>query len=147
MTHFTRLLAATVCLLTFTGFASAKSVEFVAATPEAEQSSVVRLGKPLDCKVDSCPKEEEVAAPAPVKTDKPLVDAYGMPTSMPALIRGSETSQEVVVSAPKKAKPAASEAKPAADETKTASTETKSSSKKSAKAKPADDKGGEINAE
>ena len=108
MARFTRLFLATVCLLTFAQSAGARSVEMVADTPKAEQASVIYFGKPLDCKIDTCPKkEEETAAPAPVKTDKPLVDAYGMPTGLPALIRGSETSQEVTVSVPKKAKPAA----------------------------------------
>jgi hypothetical protein len=136
MKHFTRLLLATVCMLTFAGHAGAKSVEKMADTPKAEQASVVHFGKPLDCKVDNCPKEEEkVAAPAAAKTGKPLVDAYGMPTNMPTLLRGSEASQEVVISAPRKAKPAASatDSKPAASETKTASSETKTSTKKPAK--------------
>jgi hypothetical protein len=135
MKHFTRLLLATVCILTFAGHAGAKSVEMIAATPEAEQNSVVHLGKPLDCSVDVCPKvKDEAAAPAPVKTDKPLVDAYGMPTNMPTLIRGSETSQEVVISAPRKVKPAA----PAA-----ASPAPSSPSDDSAEAKPAKASGGE----
>jgi hypothetical protein len=108
MKHFTRLLLATVCTLTFTGIAGA------AGTRGAERSSIIHLGKPLDCKVDICPKVEEAKAPAPAKTEKPLVDAYGMPTNMPTLIRGSETSPEVSVSMPRKVKPAAA---PAATET------------------------------
>jgi hypothetical protein len=144
MKHFTRLLVATVCTLTFVGYAGAKSVEKMADTPKAEQASVVHLGKPLDCKVDKCPVEEEkVAAPAPVKTDKPLVDAYGMPTSMPTVIRGSETNQEVVVSAPRKAKPSAATSDTEAAKSETASAEKTSSTKKPAKTKPkkADDSG------
>lgn len=114
MMHFTRLLLATVCLLTFTGYAGANSVQKMADTPKAQQISVVHFGKPLDCKVDNCPKKkEEVAAPAPVTTDKPLIDAYGMPTNMPAQIRGSDPAQQVTVSAPRKPKPVT----PAADAT------------------------------
>jgi hypothetical protein len=149
MKHFTRLLLATVCALTFAGYAGAKSVENVAETPKAEQASVVHLGKPLDCKVDVCPKvEEKAAAPAPVKTDKPLIDAYGMPTNMPTSIRGSDASQEVVISAPRKAKPAAaaSDAQPAKSDTKPASSETTSSTKKPAKA-PAPDNPDKIKTE
>jgi hypothetical protein len=118
MKHFTSLLLATVCALTFAGIAGA------AGTRGAERSSIIYLGKPLDCKVDICPKVEEAKAPTPAKLEKPLVDAYGMPTNMPTLIRGSETSPEVSVSMPRKVKPAAA---PAATET-------------SADAKPAQEK-------
>jgi hypothetical protein len=136
MKHFTRLLLATVCMLTFAGHAGAKSVQKMADTPKAEQASVVHFGKPLDCKVDKCPEEKKaVAAPAPVSTDKPLVDAYGMPTNMPTQIRGSDASQQVTVSAPRKVKTAASTSSStaASSETKTASSDAKPSAKKPAK--------------
>jgi hypothetical protein len=108
MARITRLFLTTVCMLTFAQGAGARSVEKIADTPKAEQASLLYFGKPLDCKIDTCPKKEETAAPAPVKTDKPLVDAYGMPTNMPTLIRGSEVSQQVTVSVPRKASSAAS---------------------------------------
>jgi hypothetical protein len=125
MACFTRLFLATVCLLTFAESAAARSVEMMADTPKAEQASVIYFGKPLDCKIDTCPKkEEDAAAPAPVKTDKPLVDAYGMPTNLPTLIRGSDVSQQVTVSVPRKAKPAETTpaSTPASSESKSSST-------------------------
>jgi hypothetical protein len=149
MARITRLFLATVCMLTFAEGAGARSVEKMADTPKAEQHSLLHFGKPLDCKVDTCPKkEEEVAAPAPVKTDKPLVDAYGMPTNLPTLIRGSETAQEVVLTTPRKAKPAASES--TSSETKTASKSKTASKTKTASApakKTNSEEAGEIKSE
>lgn len=94
MTSFKQLFAASVCLLTFNLPAGAGSIQVVGDTAIVDQSSIIRLGKPLDCSVDACPvaKVEQVEAP----TSGALVDAFGMPTKMPTILRGGQSSDETL---------------------------------------------------
>jgi hypothetical protein len=106
-----RLLLATVSLLTFAAPASSSSVVMLASTPKSEQGSIIYRGEPLDCSVDACPKAEPVAEAA-APTSGALVDAFGMPTKMPNILRGGQSGDDVVIMAPSAA-PAKTEDKPA----------------------------------
>ena len=103
MKSIQRLLLATVSLLTFAAPALSSSVVMLASTPKADQGSIIYRGEPLDCAVDVCPKAapvEEASAPA----SGAMVDAFGMPTKMPTLLRGGQSSDDaVVIMAPKPA--------------------------------------------
>lgn len=98
MNNLHRLFLATVCLLTFAAPAPAASVQIMAETPKAQQASIVYLGKPIDCKIEICPKEEAVEEPK--AKGGALVDAFGMPSKMPTVIRGGQSSDDVVIAAP-----------------------------------------------
>jgi hypothetical protein len=100
-----RLMLATVSLLTFAAPALSSSVVMIDSTPKAGHSSIIYLGRPLDCSVDDCPKAEpvvETAAPA----SGAMVDAFGMPTKMPTILRGGQSSDDTVIMAPTAAQPA-----------------------------------------
>ncbi len=105
MKSFQRLLLATVGLLTFAAPAAAQPFETVNFKQGAEHGSFIYLGRPLDCSVDICPKPEE-AAEGPAPKSRAMVDAFGMPTNMPTVLRGGESSDSPVVMAPKEAAPA-----------------------------------------
>ena len=106
MKSIQRLLLATVSLLTFAAPASSNSVVTLASTPKADQGSIIYRGEPLDCAVDVCPKAEPVEE-AKAPASGAMVDAFGMPTKMPTLLRGGQSSDDaVVIMAPQPAAPA-----------------------------------------
>jgi hypothetical protein len=110
---FKRLILATVSLLTFAAPASSNSVVVLASTPRADQGSIIYRGAPLDCAVDACPKAEPVVEAA-APTSGALVDAFGMPTKMPNILRGGQSNDDTVIMAPKETAPAPAAVTPAA---------------------------------
>ncbi len=112
MKSLKRLILATVSLLTYAAPASSNSITMLASTPEAEQGSIIYRGAPLDCAVDVCPKAEPVVE-GTAPTSGVMVDAFGMPTKMPTILRGGQSADDVVIMAPKESAPAAA-APPAA---------------------------------
>lgn len=113
MKSLQRLILATVSLLTFAAPASSSSVIMLDSTPKAGQGSIIYRGEPLDCSVDVCPKLEPVAERA-APTDGAMVDAFGMPTKMPTILRGGQSSDDTVIMAPKETAPAPAAVTPAA---------------------------------
>jgi hypothetical protein len=108
-----RLMLATVSLLTFAAPALSSSVVMIDSTPKAGQGSIIYLGAPLDCSVDACPKAEPVVE-GKAPTSGAMVDAFGMPTKMPTILRGGQSGDDVVIMAPAApASPAKAEDKPA----------------------------------
>lgn len=110
-----RLILATVSLLTFATPASSNSVLMLDSPPKAGNGSIIFLGEPLDCSVDACaePEPAEVkAAPA----SGAMIDAFGMPTKMPTILRGGQSSDDAVIMAPADAKPAPAAVAPQAPE-------------------------------
>lgn len=87
----TRLIAATIGMLTFTATAQAASIQQYGGAGKQLSPSIIFLGEPLNCKVDICPKEEAEAMDEAPKGEA-LVDAAGMPTKMPTLLRGGQSS-------------------------------------------------------
>jgi hypothetical protein len=87
----TRLIAATIGMLTFTAMANAASIQQYGGAGKQLSPSIIFLGEPLNCAVDVCPKEEAEAETAAPKSEA-LVDAAGMPTKMPTLLRGGQSS-------------------------------------------------------
>ena len=87
----TRLIAATIGMLTFTAMANATSIQQYGGAGKQLSPSIIFLGEPLNCAVDVCPKEEAEAETAAPKSEA-LVDAAGMPTKMPTLLRGGQSS-------------------------------------------------------
>jgi hypothetical protein len=110
---FKRLILATVSLLTFAAPASSNSITMLASTPKAEQGSIIYRGRPLDCAVDVCPKAEPVVE-GTAPTSGAMVDAFGMPTKMPTILRGGQSADDVVIMAPKETAPAPAAATPPA---------------------------------
>jgi hypothetical protein len=99
---FQRLILATAGFLTLAAPAAAQPLQTVNFKQGAEHGSFIYLGRPLDCSVDNCPKpEEEAEGPAP--KSRAMVDAFGMPTNMPTVLRGGESPDNKVVMAPKEA--------------------------------------------
>ena len=113
MKSFQRLILATVSLLTFAVPALPNSVLVIDSAPKAGHGSIIFLGEPLDCAVDACPAPEPVAE-AVAPTGGAMVDAFGMPTKMPTILRGGQSSDDAVVMAPKETKPAPAAEAPAA---------------------------------
>ena len=105
MKSLQRLILATVSLLTFAAPAMSNSVVMLDASPKAGHGSIIFLGKPLDCSVDDCPAPEPVVE-AVAPTSGAMVDAFGMPTKMPTILRGGQSSEDAVIMAPKEAQPA-----------------------------------------
>jgi hypothetical protein len=100
-----RLMLATVSLLTFAAPALSSSVLMIDSAPKTGHGSIIYLGRPLDCSVDACPKAEPVAETA-APTSGAMVDAFGMPTKMPTILRGGQSSDDTVIMAPTPAQPA-----------------------------------------
>ncbi len=94
VTSFKRLFAASVCLLAFNLPARAGSIQIVGDTAIADQSSVIRLGKPLDCSVDACAAK---ADPGEAPASGALVDAFGMPTRLPTILRGGQSADDTLI--------------------------------------------------
>jgi hypothetical protein len=113
-----RLMLATVSLLTFAAPASSNSVVMINSTPKTGHGSIIYRGAPLDCSVDACPKAEPVAE-GKAPTSGAMVDAFGMPTKMPTILRGGQSGDDVVIMAPT-APAAAAPAAPAKAEDKPA---------------------------
>lgn len=105
MKSLQRLILATVSLLTFAAPALSNSVMMLDSTPKTGNGSIIFLGEPLDCSVDACPSPEPVAE-AVAPTSGAMVDAFGMPTKMPTILRGGQSSDDAVIMAPKEAQPA-----------------------------------------
>ena len=105
MKSLQRLTLAIVSLLTFAAPALSNSVVMLDSTPKTGNGSIIFLGEPLDCSVDACPAPEP-AAEAVAPTSGAMVDAFGMPTKMPTVLRGGQSSDDAVVMAPKEAQPA-----------------------------------------
>ena len=97
-----QIILAAVSMLALVAPASSNSVEAVGDTAKARQASIVYLGRELDCAIDNCPKPEAAAPAAAAGKPSAIVDAYGMPTKMPTLLRGGQFAEEpgVVVAAP-----------------------------------------------
>ena len=112
MKSLQRLILATVSILAFAAPASSNSVQVLASTPKSEQGSIIYLGAPLDCSVDACPAPEPVAEAA-APTSGAMVDAFGMPTRMPTILRGGQSGDDKVIMAPKEAQPAPAAVTPA----------------------------------
>jgi hypothetical protein len=110
---FQRLILATVSLLTFAAPAWSNSVIVLDSTPKAGHGSIIYRGKPLDCSVDVCPAPEPVVEGV-APTSGAMVDAFGMPTKMPTILRGGQSSDDAVIMAPKETKPAPAAVTPAA---------------------------------
>jgi hypothetical protein len=100
-----RLMLAAVSLLTFAAPALSSSVVMIDSTPKSGHGSIIYLGEPLDCSVDACPKAEPVVETA-APTSGAMVDAFGMPTKMPTILRGGQSSDDTVIMAPTAAQPA-----------------------------------------
>jgi hypothetical protein len=110
---FQRLILATVSLLTFAAPAASNSVILLDSTPKAGHGSIIYRGAPLDCSVDVCPAPEPVVE-AVAPTSGAMVDSFGMPTKMPTVLRGGQSSDDVVIMAPKETPPAPAAVTPAA---------------------------------
>jgi hypothetical protein len=110
---FQRLILATVSLLTFAAPALSNSVVTLTATPKSEQGSIIYRGEPLDCSVDVCPAPEPVVEGV-APTSGAMVDAFGMPTKMPTILRGGQSDEDKVIMAPKETAAAPAAVTPAA---------------------------------
>jgi hypothetical protein len=110
---FKRLILAAVSLLTFAAPASSSSVVTLTSAPKGEHGSIIYLGKPLNCAVDACPKAEPVVE-ASAPTGGAMIDAFGMPTKMPTILRGGQSNDDKVIMAPAQTPPAPAAVTPAA---------------------------------
>lgn len=115
MKSFQRLILAAVSLLTFAAPASSSSVLMLDSSPKTGAGSIIFLGEPLDCSVDACAEPEPVAVKA-APTSGAMVDAFGMPTKMPTILRGGQSSDDAVIMAPKEPKPAPAAVTPSSPE-------------------------------
>jgi hypothetical protein len=92
----------------FAGNASASSIIELGSEPSASSPSIVHLGDPDPCADNACGTDKEVAAVGTKKdSNAALIDAFGMPTNMPVIMRPSmDTPSAPAASASAPAAPA-----------------------------------------
>ncbi len=88
MKSVTALGAALLLGSLFAGSASASSIIMLGDQPSNSRSSIIRLGDPDPCADHACDAQDELAS-ANSDSNAALVDAFGMPTNMPVIMRPS----------------------------------------------------------
>ena len=76
----------------FSTAALASSVIALGDTPKSDISSIVYVGDPDPCADNACGTDEPAVEEASNDSNAALVDAYGMPTNMPVIMRPSVDS-------------------------------------------------------